>query len=407
MNPRILIVAASLLLLSAAPLLAEAGVVVSLASVGDRVRAQNPELAAARWKTREAEGRLKQSGRLPNPELESELEHNLRFNEGSFAIGLNQRFPVTDRLSLEKELGAIGLDAAKAEVREVENQLRGEAREAVVEVLTIRRRKALLAEQIDLAKELAAFISEAAKRGEGSVLEAGQARLEAVRLETERRQLEAQSARVMGVLKPLLGMDSGETLHVSGSLPEVGKGRRSVGGRPLLELGEAAVTAAEKEAAIERAKQYGDIEAGLFAGVEREVDEPEGGETDGIVGLRFKIPLPWWDKNEGNIDAAVAKTERRKQEVEAIRSGIQLEADAAKSEMSEWAGLVRMIENDLLPLAEEQAALSEQAWRNGQGELRDVLSAREKRLELLAAQLDARRDYHLARIRYETTLGNL
>ena len=223
---------------------------------------------------------------------------------------------------------------------------------------------------------------------------------------TEQRQLEAESARVVGSLKPLLGMKAGEILYVSGELPGVGGGRAQVGGRPLLELGRVAVKAAEKEAAIERTKQYGDVEAGLFAGVERIVDEPEGGQTDGIVGLRFKVPLPWWDKNEGNIEAAVAKTERRKKEVEAIQSGIELEADAAKAEMAEWAQLVEMIETDLLPLAEEQASLSERAWRDGQSELREVLTAREKRLELLAAQLDARRDYHLARVRYETTLGN-
>lgn len=389
-----------------ASLHADAGVVVSLASVGDRVRAQNPELAAARWKIKEAEGWLKQSGRLSNPELETELEHNLRFNEGSFGIGLNQRFPVTNRLSLEKELGDAGLESAKAEVREVENQLRGQARQAVVEVLAIRQRKVLLAEQIGLAKELASFISEAAKRGEGSVLDAGQARLEAVRLKTEQRQLEAEAARVVGRLKPLLGMSVGEVVHISGELPAVGQGRLEVGGRPLLDLGRAAVVAAEKEVAIERARQYGDVEAGLFAAVEREIDEPDGGETNGIVGLRFKIPLPWWDKNEGNIDAAVAKAERRKVEAEAIRSGIDLEADAASSEMAEWARLVGMIETELLPLAEEQAALCERAWRDGQGELREVLTAREKRLELLASQLDARRDYHLARVRYETTLGN-
>jgi len=407
MNTRIFILAASAVLLPTSSLWAEAGVVVSLASVGDRVRAQNPDLAAARWKIKEAEGRLKQSGRLPNPELESELEHNLRFDEGSFGVGLSQRFPVTDRLALEKELGAIGLESAKAEVREVENGMRGLARQAVVEILAIRQRKALLAEQVELARELASFISEAAKRGEGSLLDAGQARLEAVRLQTEQRQIEAEVARVLGRLKPLLGMGVGQVLHVSGELPAVGQGRSEVGRRPLLELGKVAVTAAEKEAAIARANQFGDVEAGLFAAVERRVDEPAGGETDGIVGLRFKVPLPWWDKNEGNIDAAEAKTERRKMEVEAIRIGIQLEADAAKSEMAEWAGLVRMIETELLPLAEDQADLSERAWRDGQGELRDVLIAREKRLELMAAQLDARRDYHLARVRYETTLGNL
>ncbi|MGE9270951.1 MAG: TolC family protein [Verrucomicrobiales bacterium] len=405
MKTYILILSASVSMLSAASLFAEVGVVVSLASVGDRVRAQNPDLAAARWKIKEAEGRKKQAGRLPNPELETEFSHNLRFNEGRLGFGLSQRFPVTNRLRLEKERGHVELEAAKAEVREVENQLCGQARQAVVEVLAIRRRKALLSEQIELSKELASFIEESVRRGEGSVIDAGQARLESVRLETEQRQLDAQAARVVGSLKPLLGMRAEEVLHVSGTMPALGELRRPIGGRPLLEMGEMAVTAAEQEMAIEQTKQFGDVEAGLFAAVEREIDEPDGGETDGMVGIRFKLPLPWWDKNEGNIDAAVAKTQRRKMEVEALRRGLRIEADAAQAEMTEWAELDRMIERQLLPLVDEQLEMSERAWREGQGELRDVLLAREKRLDLLAAQLDARRDYHLARVRYETILG--
>ncbi|RYD23864.1 MAG: hypothetical protein EOP87_26335, partial [Verrucomicrobiaceae bacterium] len=52
------------LLITASAVRAEPGVVVSLASVGDRVRAQNPDLAAARLRIREALGRMNQSGRL-------------------------------------------------------------------------------------------------------------------------------------------------------------------------------------------------------------------------------------------------------------------------------------------------------------------------------------------------------
>jgi len=124
------------------------------------------------------------------------------------------------------------------------------------------------------------------------------------------------------------------------------------------------------------------------------------------VGIRFSIPLPFWDKNEGNIEAAEAKAKRRRQEVTALDQGIRLEAEAARAEMLEWASLAREIEQTILPQAAEQTDLAEQAWRDGQGDLLTVLRSREQRLELAAARLEALQNFQLALVRYRTALGN-
>jgi cobalt-zinc-cadmium efflux system outer membrane protein len=387
--------------------MAEPGTVVTLATVGDRVRAQNPDLKAARFMIEESVGRMRQAGRLENPQLETGFEHNTKFREGLLEIGLSQKFPITNRLKLEKNLGATSVQAAQTEVREITNQLVGDARAALVGVLAVRERKELLKEQAGLANELADFIAEVAKKGEASSLEAGQAKLEASRFLTQSRQLAALEQQAIGQLKPLLGMSPGETLHVSGSLPSlrVPEGADEVE-RPALEMARLAVIAAEQETAIERTKRYGDVEAGMYVGAERSIDEPEGSELEGIVGIRFKIPLPFWDKNEGNIDAAEAKAKRRRQEVTALNQGIRLEAEAARAEMLEWAKLAQEIEKTLLPQAEEQTDLAEQAWRNGQGDLLTVLRSREQRLELAATRLEALQNFQLARVRYQTALGN-
>jgi cobalt-zinc-cadmium efflux system outer membrane protein len=389
------------------PVLAEPGVVVTLQNVGDRVRGQNPSLAAARLTVDEAVGRMKQSGRLENPELGIGLEHNDRFSEKRFELGLSQSFPVTRRLSLEKHLGATGVKAAEAEIREVENRLVGEARAALVRVLALRERRQLMERQAGLAKELAGFIGEVAKKGEASVIEAGQAKLETARFTTQGRQLAAEERRAVGELKPLLGMAPGEMLHVSGGLPglRVPDGA-DPSGRPALEVARLAVLAAEQQAAIEQSRRYGDLTAGFFATAERVVDAPEPAEKEAVVGVRLSIPLPLWDKNEGNIEAAEAKAKRRRQEVLAVRREILLEAEAARTEMLEWAGLASQIENELQPQAAEHTRISEQAWREGQGDLLTVFRAREQNLELAAARLDALQQFQLARVRYQTALGN-
>lgn len=399
--------AAGLCLLAASPLNAEPGVVISLASVGDRIRAQNPDLAAARLRIREAQGRMKQSGRLANPQLEVDLSHDQRFRERSLEIGFSQRFPVTNRLKLEKDVSATEVKVAEAEVREVERQLIAEARQGIVKVLAVRKRRELLKDQSKLASEFSDFLAQVAAKGEGSPLDAGQAKLEAAGLSLEMRQVDAEEAAAVGVLKPLLGVLPNSPLHVGGSLPEplVPGAAVDPSKRPDFQAAVLNAKAAGQGVAVEQSKRYEDLEAGVFFGAEKTEDAPEGFDKEGILGLRIKVPLPLWNKNEGAIEEAKARQERMEKEATALARGIRLEAEAAKAEMEQWSKLLGETTNTLLPLADEQAKAAEDAYRKGQGELQSVFRSREKRVQLLASRLDALREFHLARVRYESALA--
>ena len=117
------------------------------------------------------------------------------------------------------------------------------------------------------------------------------------------------------------------------------------------------------------------------------------------------MTLPFWNKNEGAIQAAQARQQRKEMEAVALGRNIRMEADAARAEMQEWAKMIAEINDTLFPLADEQASLAETTFRNGQGEIQSVLRSREKRLQLAAAKLDALREFHLARARHETALA--
>ncbi len=389
------------------PLCAEPSVVVSLASIGNRIRAQNPDLAAARLRIQEALGRANHAGRLANPELETGVEHNPNFREGKFEIGFIQRFPITGRLRLEKEISLTELQASEAEVREVERQLTGQAREAVVKILASRQRRELIREQSRMSREFSESLADTAAKGEGSLLDAGQARLETASLALEIRQLEAEEISQTGALKPLLGMRPGETLSVGGTLPEpsIPAHGTDLSHRPDLQAARLAALAAAQGVTLEQARRYDDVEGGIFAGAERAEDAPDGFDNEAIIGLRLKIPLPLWNKNEGAIQEAEAKKIRKEKEAVALGRGIRLEAEAARAEMQEWAKMIAEINDTLLPLADEQTKLAEDAYRNAQGEIQSVLRSREKRLQLAAARLDALREFHLARVRHETALA--
>lgn len=386
---------------------AQPAAVVTLHSVADRVRSQNPDIAAARLVIDEAIGRLKGAGRLDNPELKTSPRYNASSSERGIEVALSQRFPVTARLKLERDHGLTEVESARHEIREVENQLIGRAKAAMVRVLASRERKALLEGQSRLSSELAEHLAAAVKRGEVPALDAGEVQIEGLRMQAESRRAGVEERQAIGELKPLLGMEPGEALEIAGSLPglELPDGT-DPGKRPALEVARLAVVAAEQSAAIERARRVGDVTAGVVAAAERSIDEPSGAENEGIIGFEFSIPLPLWNRNEGGIEAAEARAERRRKEVLALRRHVELEAEAARAEMLDWAKIAADIEQVLMPRAVEQSGLAERSWRAAQADLSGVLRSREQVFELSTSRLDALQDFHLARVRYETALGN-
>lgn len=396
------------LLTANARLMAEPSLVITLAGVTERVRAQNPDLAAARLRIGEAMGRMKQAGRLENPELETSAEQNTDFREGILELGFSQRFPVTGRLGLEKEISATHLKAAEMEVREVERQLVARAKTSVIRVLAFRQRRELLRNQIALASEFSEKLSAASQKGEGSALDAATARLEAAGLSAQIRQLDAEEAAAVGELKPLLGMHAGELISVGGFLaqPVLPTDVVNPAQRPDFQAATLEVDAARQSIDLQQALRYDDVEAGIFAAAERKEDAPNGYDNEGIVGFRLRIPLPLWNKNEGAIQEAQATHERRKLEATALARNIRLEAESDRAQMIEWAKLVRELDETLLPLAAEQSKAADEAYAQSQADIQTVFRSREKSLQLAATRLDALREFHLTRIRHEAALGN-
>ena len=386
---------AALISLSTQTSTAAEALVVSLQSIPDRIRKQNPDLAAARYLISEAQGRLTQSGRRSNPELNIDINHNGTFRERGISMGLTQKFPVTNRLALEKAVSATAVKGAQAEIRDIERQLIAESQQILIKSLSIRLQKQLLKKQGDIAKQLANYIGEAAKKGEGSILDAGQARLEAAQFSNQLRQLDAEAANLLGTLKPLLGMSVNEKLIISGSLPEIPPPSRNLNTnrRPDLQAAQLGIQQAAEAAALERSRRYDDIELSFSGGYDRAEDAPEGFDEEAVFSFGVTIPLPFWNKNEGAIQEAESRKIRREKEVTALDKNIRHEAATAHAEMTEWSKLTHEISATLLPLAEKQAELAAQAYREGQGDLQATLRTREQLLKLSSSRLNALRDF--------------
>ena len=156
-----------------------------LGDIAKRVRTHHPALKAARLAIEEARGRHLGAGRLANPTVGYDFQNQSNVSPQTGIFSIDQSFPLTRRLSLEKKLTAQFVEAAELEVRDVERKLIAEARAHAVKLLTLSRQRDLRQQQTELAQKLADFAQGRAKAGEVSPLDAKQVQLDSQRLRIE------------------------------------------------------------------------------------------------------------------------------------------------------------------------------------------------------------------------------
>ncbi|CAN5787215.1 TolC family protein [soil metagenome] len=379
-----------------------------LGSTPSYVKQHNLELASARLRIEEAKGRLMQSGRLSNPDLGFELKHDRRFDEGAMALSFDQKFPLTSRLRLEKTLSGKAVTVAELEVEAVELKLITEAQSLVIKLLSLEQQRPLRKKQSDLALKLSDFAAKRAGTGEVSLLDATQAQVDSQRILLAGQQLETGRISHLGQLKNLLGVSHTDSLIVIGTLPGIALPGRKTNWekRPDYQLSKLKEESSRLEVDLARSRKWEDLTAGVFVEGERMMDAPSGLERTGYLGFRLSLPLPLWNKNEGEVQEKTASVERSLLETKTLSSQIQNEAATAWAEMMAYAKLAADTEEKLLPLVLKQTENLEKAYQQGQTDLFTVLRSSEQKLQLETATLEAARDFHLARIRYEAVAGS-
>lgn len=389
---------------------ARAGAVtLPLSRAPDYALAHNPQLAAARLRIEEARGRLTAAGRLRNPEIELDFSQNVRTPERALGVAFTQRFPLTDRLRWEKAVSRAQLAAAEAEVRDAERKLVADVRMAAVKSAALSAQRDLRLQQLANSREQTQFVTERVAAGEASGVDASLLALETREIEIGLLQLETASATLSGELRLLLGVPASEVVEITGTLAAPGatpSQGAAAEGRADLEAARHLAEAAERSVGLARARRWEDIGVGLTLGGDLTDDAPEGFSNDYYLGFSFSLPLPLWNKNEGQIAEATAAAIRAGLEADALAFQIRGETEAARGEMAALARLIGEMDAALLPQAADVEAQLRTAYDAAQTPLPEVLRARSRRLDLAQRRLDALRDYHLARARYDAALGH-
>jgi len=386
--------------LAQSPLTAEGATRVALA--------QNPGLRAARQIVAEAEARAKGTGRLANPELSLEVAGGRDF-EGRVEAGFTQWFPVTSRLRWERKISTLQIEMARLEVSDQERQLAAAAQTAFVELAAAREAIALAAGQERAAETEAAALRQHTAEGLASSLAAGAGALATRELTFTKTALQAGEAEAASRLATLLGLPVGNIPAVEASLVLPAQVPSAVTqlDRADLRLAEAAVEAGDAEILLARSSAWQDVGVGVFAEGERNRDEPEGIDTEGLLGLRVSLPFPLWQNGRSKVEERQAGRRRLEQQLAALRLAAQNEAVASWRVMETRHEAARQAQSEIVPAARDVLRDTEAAHQRGEVDQSQVFRARERLAALERSALETRKAYHLARIQWLAATGRI
>lgn len=398
-------------LLGAASLEASLGpdsVALTLESIPQEIMERNPDIQTARWTIEAARNRMLQSGRLSNPNIQTIFQDNAQTSERSVGFGIQQSFPITARLRLEKNVARHQIREAQAEVATVARRRIESALDFSVRLLGIHHRQDVVKDQIHLAEELAMFLKTQSERAELSPLDAAHAALLVDELKLELRPLQARTKQIKSELRNLLGLVPDVELKMEGALS---KAKLPVAGemqfekRPEIQWIHRQIETMQETLKLERANRVEDFRLGLVHQWNREEDVPIGIEAERQYGLQLSVPLPFWNRNEGRIGEVLSELNRLESSLEAQKMAILNQVDAAYSAMIEHLATYQQINEQLLPRRKVYLSDLEASYRQGLSPFESLLKARERLLELRFAEVDALESFHANRVKYLSATG--
>ena len=387
---------------------------LSLESAVQTALMANRDLVAARFAVHKAEGRLRQAGLLPNPEIEfngfSDFVSSTD-GEGEFVVGLHQELPLTSRLSISREISRVGVAEALREVRNYERLLISRVQALYVRAQAARLRAgAAGTAKFDAAKsaELAATRLSA---GQGTLAESALARVEEQRWGTVATSAATEGETLLLDLKTALGMSAGESLVLSQSLESVLQTLQSrtnqslTFSRPDVELALLELDRAGAETRLAKASAWEGIRVGVEYMQDRGVDAPGGIDTGYFLGVKVSLPLPVWDQKKGEIQTSQAVEEQRAARVRALELEVANGLAAARRRVALLDTQWRRYGSDTQPVIDGAGREMTQGFEEGRVDARDLLLVRAQSASLGVEAARIIEDLALALIELEAVGG--
>jgi len=382
-------------LLLAATASAQAGPGISLPEALSAAFANNPELAAAGRDIGIAEGERRQAGLIPNPELAWEMEDTRRETSTS-TITLSQPLELGGKRGARIAVAGAGQAIAQLELERQRNGLRADVVQAYHAALRAQTGVELAQQSQALTERGLRVVQGRVTAGQSSPVEVTRAQVQLAQAQAEVRRAETQRTVAYQALARLTGspLATFDTLQAASQSPGAAPSADALLGQvertAEWRLAAAQVERGEASLGSEKALRIPNLTVSVGSQYSR-----EDRERINVVGL--SMPLPLFDRNQGNVLAAA----RRADQARDLRNAVELRLRSeTRSAVDQWRTAMQEVQaydRTILPSAQQAVDTATRGFEMGKFAFLDVLDAqrtlidaRGLYLEALAAATDAR-----------------
>ncbi len=358
--------------------------------------ANNPTLIQAASGVDAATGHRDQAGRHPNPHLVvagEELSFG-RFGDGSqYALVIEQPLLIGGKRRSRTALAARAEDQARIEAGAQRQRVLTHVRQLFYRVLAAVELVGLRTQLVEVADEAVEITNQLVNVGAAALPDSLEARIVARRagLDLSRARIDLVAARRQ--LAAVVSVPSVVAVRLVGSLSEVPDLNHDAvladlyDRSPELDFSRAELSRAE--ALILNARAEGKSDLSLMAGVgwnadRFEVDLARRG-WQGTLGVKLELPV--FDRNQGEIVAALAFKEVAIAALRRIELSIGSRLARVYAEYAGARDVVQIYEDEIVPAAEEAHALYRASYERMAASYPQVLLAERSVLEARAARI--------------------
>jgi len=364
----------------------------------------NKDLQAARYVVGRANARLLQAGLSENPRLELGASSGFLFKNASeyaTSVGFSQQFPIAGRIARQKGVAQVDVYMASAEVEVAERKLARDTAATFYRLVILNKQIQERESLIIVDKKLVKLTRNRLKAAEVSELDLSTARIDLARLQQERILLQSRQKRQLALLNKLLGKPAAQPLEPDDSLartqalPNLADlQHQAFNLRPDLRVASLAMTRADAAKELADAQSWEDWTIGMRVEQSRlSITGAPRQEADRILGMTLSIPLPWRNKNQGRIAEAVVAGSQAQARVDALKLSISNAVASSYDEIERLKTALQSYKHDILPAADRNVSLSQQAYGLGQIPIYSVVQAQRQHSDAHVAYLNTLDQY--------------
>ena len=379
---------------------------LSLSDSLDLALKANPDIAVAIREREAIEGVKVQAATRPNPFVSTSIQ-DTRSATRQIYFQLNQEIELGNKRSARIEAADAFYSKADAELATKQAEIHANVVLAFYELLVAQERVTLAKSSVEVAESALDAAAKRVKAGKSSPVEQTKSNVATATAKIELVQATTQLNNSRKRLSALWGDNAPSFEYAVGdvaSIPEISSIsalQTRIDNAPSVKLAKQEINARDAVTKIERSKATPNIT--LSAGV---VNNQElGGLNQALLGL--SIPIPVFDRNQGNVQEAVSRKFKAEDELIALKNKIQTNLLTQYERLSAARQASLSLQNDILPNAQSAFDAANRGFSLGKFNFLDVLDAQRTLYQAKSQYINALLEAHQSIAEIERALGEV